>query len=239
VGRPSARLLAAGMAVVALLALAGTALARDGVDWRGLPPEAFCDEFLKPCGEPVTIAAGEQLGKPLEVVAYSSRIGLCLDVIRGNSGIGTCGGEGAPPNGRRFAPAVVGQQGGRRPFTEIVGTVSSNVADVRLRFKRRGGWRSAELLLAQVQGETLEQLAVEQPFGVLVAAIRGCARRERYRFRGFDSAGMALGKSRVRRIPLGCPGTGGSVVGIPARSGPQLDAASRLVFPTQNRDGAH
>jgi hypothetical protein len=156
VGRLSARLLAAGMAAAALLALARTALARDGVDGRGLPPETFCDELIEPCGEPVTIAAGEQVGKPLEVVAYSSRVGICLDVIRGNSGIGTCGGDGAPPNGRRFAPALVGQQGGRRPFTEIVGTVSSNVADVRLRFKRRGGWRSAEPILAQVQGETLE-----------------------------------------------------------------------------------
>jgi hypothetical protein len=82
------------------------------------------------------------------------------------------------------------------------------VSRVRLRYKRNGEYRDAQVLLAQVRGEALEQLQVTEPFGVFVSAMPGCKKHQAYRLRAFDAAGSALGKGRLRHLGFSCPHQG-------------------------------
>jgi hypothetical protein len=202
-----------------VLALGAPALAGGGSE-RVFGPPGDCPEDLLPCGEPLTLASGEHLGRPVEIVAYSSAVGLCVDVVHGGGSSGVCGPNPAPRDGHRYAPTFYGVTNGHRPYSEIVATVAPAVARVRVRYKRAGEWRRAATLVGQITHENLEQLKVPESFGVLVATLRGCDKRQRYRARAFDASGVALGSGQLRRAQLGCGPKGSSsiiILGPPSR----------------------
>jgi hypothetical protein len=200
------------LAGLGLLAAVSTASAGGGE--IGGPPSRDPDRCLKlvrPCTDPVVIGIGHHFNGPTEVVAYHSRIGLCIDFDRRDGSSGSCGGnEPEPPEGKAiFANGweYASDPGG---WSGISGFLRPDVASVVIHFRRDGERERAKATVAQVSGELLDAIHEDEPFGVFESLVRGCVKAKRFRAVALDAFGEVLGRSRVPfRRP--CRGDAGSV----------------------------
>lgn len=189
-----------GALIIALATVSGMAYA-DG-EVGGPPTSDFdrCSRELKPCGDPVVIGVGRHFNGPVEIVAFQSSLGLCIevDVLREGAS-GTCPGEIHPPRGKAISAGGFSISLSRRSAsTQVVGAVTPAVAAVRVRYRRQGRPKRATGLVAHVEGELQQRLEEEAPFAVFEATVRGCVPVERLRLAALDADGAVLGKKRLR-----------------------------------------
>jgi hypothetical protein len=159
-----------------------------------------CFREIRPCGDPIVIGVGRDFVGPIEIIAFTSRLGLCIevDIVR-EGGAGSCPGDIRPPEGKAISANGVSVSFGRLRYTQVEGSVSPNTAVVRVRFRRKGEIRVARGVVAQVTGELQQRLEEEAPFGVYEATIRGCVPTKRIRLAALDATGNVLDRKRLRR----------------------------------------
>jgi hypothetical protein len=188
----------AGAGLLAVLAI-GTAAAEIG----GPPTADFqhCDRLLRPCGQPVVIGEGRTFAGPVEIVAFTSSAGLCIeiDVVR-ISGTGHCPGPIHPRVGNAISSSGTGVSFGKPRYTEVVGAVVPGTATVRVNYRRNGQTKQAAGIVAQVDGELQQRLQEPAPFGVFYAMVRGCVAAKRIRLAALDASGTVLGRTRVPNL---------------------------------------
>lgn len=195
--------------VIATIAMSGSlsgwALASGEVG--GPPSSNFdrCFRILRPCTDPVVLATGEHLLGPVEVIAFGSARGLCLGADtferNGASGFFGCGGEGAPPGGKAIALTGVGGSSSPKgpDATQILGTVRSDVAAVRIRYRRKGASKLADQVFNQIDGPLAERIGEDSPFGVFETTVRGCVEPKRFRVAAYSSDGEVLERLHLVR----------------------------------------
>jgi hypothetical protein len=201
------------VALAGLGLLAAVATASAGVEIGG-PPSRDPDRCLKPvrpCTDPVVIGIGHHFNGRTEIVAYHSRIGLCIDFDRRDGSSGSCGGNEPLPPERKAILATrweyASDPGG---WSGISGFLGPDVASVVISFRRDGERERAKATVAQVSGELLDAIHEDEPFGVFESLVRGCLKAKRFRAKALDAFGEVLGRSRVPfRRP--CRGDAGSV----------------------------
>jgi hypothetical protein len=158
-----------------------------------------CFKDIRPCGDPVVIGVGRHFNGPVELIAFQSRPGLCIeiDILREGGG-GTCPGAIHPPEGQALSTSGGSVSFGRSKYTQIEGAVTPGAAAIRVRYRRKGEIRETNAVLAQVAGELQQRLGEEAPFGVFEATVRGCVPIERFRLAALDTSGVVLGRTRSR-----------------------------------------
>jgi hypothetical protein len=191
--------------------LAGAALAAGFADARseiGGPPTLDlkrCDRF-GPCSDPIVLGKAKHALGRVEMVGFQSRIGLCIeiDILRLGGG-GTCPAAPVPVDGsaisiERFALSLA------RPFryTAASGSLRPDVARVRVAYRRNGELKRRRAGVAQVDGDVLEAVQEEEPFGVVEALLQGCVGNKPLRFTAFAEDGTVLETERARARPAGC-----------------------------------
>jgi hypothetical protein len=190
-----------GIAAVLVGVLAVAAVAKAAAEVGGPPTLDLkrCDKEIRPCGDPVVIGVGRHFVGPVEIVAFQSRLGLCIevDIIR-EGGSGSCPGGIHPPEGRAISSGGAAVSFGRLRYTQVEGAVVPGAAAVRVRFRREGEIREARGVIAQVAGELQERLGEEEPFGVFEATVRGCVPVRRIRLAALDASGIVVGRTRIR-----------------------------------------
>jgi hypothetical protein len=154
-----------------------------------------CDRLLRPCGDPVVIGSGQSGLGPVEVVAFTTRLGLCIDVDMTNASGGGC------PNDPPPSPVkVVGTAGGfdsqNGAYTQLEGTTTPEVTEVQARFRRRGTWHTSEGLIARIEGELQSRLEQPSPFGFFVVTVPGCIEAERFHVTARAADGSVLERTR-------------------------------------------
>lgn len=77
-------------------------------------------------------------------------------------------------------------------YTEITGPLRPDVATVLVRYRRNGERKQARAAVAQVDGELLEAVREEEPFGFFEVAVRGCVEAKRFRAIALDGSGERL-----------------------------------------------
>lgn len=181
--------------------LAGVALAQSGEPGTvgGPPTNPEFHEDPKPRSEVLVIGAGRTPVGRVEVVAFDSKHGLCINVeFLGGSGHRSCG-SARNPEGRPIAiSGWGGSRTGRRRTTYIEGAVAPEVVSVAVRARHRsGGVRTPEPVLSRVDAAMASRLNQDKPFGHFVAAMRGCIEIHRFRVVAFDSASNRMGRDRI------------------------------------------
>jgi len=203
--------------MVGLLGLAAVGAA-DAPQIGGPPSDDFdrCRKPLRHCTDPVVIGVGHHFNGRTEIVAYHSNLGLCIDLDRPSGGSGSCGGAPRPPGGEAIFASSFEYSSGRRGSSGVSGFVRPDVASVVIRFRRAGERERAKATLAQVNGELLDAVREERPFGVFESLVRGCVKPKHFRAVAFDASGEVLGRSRSAGISHSCRGeSGGSTVTLP------------------------
>jgi hypothetical protein len=157
----------------------------------------------------VVIGARSAFNGPVELVAYNSRSGTCLDVDHPAAEIsgGFCGPPLRPDPGTSIALAGWSflSPGPAPDFTDYIGSVSVGTAHVSVRYRRNGERRQRNALVATVDEELAEQLGDDRPFAVFVATLRGCVPARTVRLTAFGATGSELGTERERvRRPSVC-----------------------------------
>jgi hypothetical protein len=208
------RRLAAAIAVGLVALPAAVAF---GLPEPGDPPSQHfnrCPKDMRPCTDPVVVAAGRTFAGPVEIIAFQSRFGLCLEIDeRGGSGTG-CGGD--PPRDATVTPNGLGFSSGPPVQTSVEGFLDPSVSSVRARYFRDGRARKEDAIVAQVDGELLEAVHERRPFGVFFVAVRGCIRPQSFRLVAYDDLGRRLDRARLPRFGDLCgDGDSGEIV-VPA-----------------------
>jgi hypothetical protein len=208
--------LATALAALAILSAPGDARSGNRPAPVGGPPTLDfkrCpeDEGNGPCTEPVVIGARSAFNGPVELVAYNSRSGTCLDVDHPAAEIsgGFCGLPLRPDSGKSIALAGWSflSPGPAPDFTDYIGPVSVGTARVSVRYRRNGERRKRNALVTTVDAELAAKLGEDEPFAVFVATLRGCVPTRRVRLTAFDVTGTELGTERERvRRPTACGG---------------------------------
>jgi hypothetical protein len=202
------------VALAGLLLLAAVATASAGGVEIGDPPSRDPDRCLKPvrpCSDPIVIGIGHHFNGRTEIVAYHSRIGLCIDFDRRDGSSGSCGGnEPLPPEGGAIFASGYEYASGPRGSAGISGFLRPDVASVVIRFWREGERERARATVAQVSGELLDAVHEDEPFGVFESLVRGCIKAKHFRAIALDALGEVLGRSRVP-FRRSCRGDAGSV----------------------------
>jgi hypothetical protein len=157
-----------------------------------------CVGFLRPCTDPVVIGVGRHFNGPVEIVAFQSSYGLCIDIDQRRGGGGSCAGSPLPPHGDAIFASGYGRGG---DASQVSGELRPAVARVAVRYRRAGQMRRSRGLVAQVAGELLEKVGEPRPFGFFEATVRGCVPPQRFRVAAFDSSGVRLGRSRLPDFP--------------------------------------
>jgi hypothetical protein len=214
----------AGLVAVVFTFLSASAFADRAV--IGGPPTRDinrCDRLTRPCTDPVVIGIGHHFNGRTEIVAYHSRIGLCLDVDRPDVTQEMCGGD-LPPSGPeaiRFAGFQWDKEG--RDYSGSLGWLRPDVASVVLRFRRDGHHERAQAMVTQVGGHLLAQIKESEPFGFFEATIRGCVPPNRMHVVAYDDTGEVLDREQPRRLAARkCdPGSGGFDIGPVGRAQPR------------------
>jgi hypothetical protein len=194
---------AAGLGATALAA--GVADARSEI---GGPPTLDlkrCDRFVGPCSDPIVLGKAKHAVARVEIVGFQSRIGLCVEIDTiPFGGSGSCPAGGVPSDGSAVSIYGYSVSFGHKPFTQLVGQVRTDVARVRVTYRRNGELKRRRAGVAQVDGELLEAIREEEPFGVVEATLQGCVANKRLRFTAFDEEGDVLETARSRRFPNAC-----------------------------------
>lgn len=208
--------------------LAASAGARTTRPQVGDPPSDSrnrCTKPLRHCTDPVVIGVAHHFNGRVEIVAFHSNIGLCINVDRRRSSYEQCGG-GIPPR-RRSPVAFAGYQWqtGHRSYSGALGWLRPDVASMALSFRRKGEREHARVMVSQVSGDLLSEIREPKPFGFFESTVRGCVPPKHIRLIAYDSAGDVLGRARTRRFPGFSCSFGGGGIDI----GPV--AAARLASP--------
>jgi hypothetical protein len=192
------------------LCLAAAAAAQDPAPGTvgGPPTNPEFHEDPKPRSEVLVIGVGRTTIGRVEVVAYDSRYGLCVDLefLDEGSGVGSCGSD---PNAEGRPIAISGwgsSRSGRNRTTNIQGVLAPEVASVTVRARHKNGVRTPRPVVSQVDSEMASRLGQDEPFGHFVAALRGCIEIHRFRVAAFDASGARLGDDRIPRGGFGMCG---------------------------------
>lgn len=164
-----------------------------------------CDRIIRPCGDPIVIGAGTTAFGPIEVVAYTARLGLCVDVDMRFGSSGGC--PATRPRSPVDPDGVSGsfsRHGGG--YTQLTGTTRPEVAAVRARYLHRGRWHTAGALIARIEGDLQERLGQPKPFGYFVLTVAGCVEAHRFRVTALAADGTVLQRTRGPSFP-GLPDT--------------------------------
>ena len=138
----------------------------------------------------------------MEIVAFDSRIGLCVFVDHvAASSSGSCPIE---PTTRAISLDGYGVERDKTGrFVEVTGTVGTDVAATSAAFHRKGRIRTSAGLVAQLTPDLLTRLNVHVPFGYFAADARGCARLDKIEVSAFGADGVLLGEtSGLFGLPL-------------------------------------
>jgi hypothetical protein len=205
--------------------LAGATLAAGLADARseiGGPPTndlPRCFRELRPCSDPVVIGKAKHEIARVELVGYQSRFGLCIDVdILRIGGSGICGVEPLPTDGSAMEIHCCSvRRDPRLTFTMARGYLRPDVARIRVTYRRNGKQKRRRGGVAQVEGDLLEAVKEEEPFGVAEALLRGCVTNRRLRFTAFDGHGRVLERERTKGRNEACDNRRPDViqVGVP------------------------
>ena len=196
-----------------------------------LPARFRCFKELKPCSDPVIIAAGAHPSGVVELIGFQWKHGFCFerDMFAKDYSSGSIGcSEGSPLPSRGAAVVVTGAGGTSsrsERTTDISGFVRPDVAAVRIRYRLRGRTRPAGVIFNQVDGDLLQLVGGSEPFGVFETTVNGCVEPNRFRVVAYGIDGAMLGTDRLGRTPFGfCdplpvgPGTEGRRLFSPAAS---------------------
>ncbi len=142
----------------------------------------------------------------LEIVGYRSGKGACIDIANRqvrSAGTG-CGGSRAflPPGERALLidgidGTEVGHDGAR--LSQIEGSLSPAVAEVRLLYPLRGKMRHSRAVVARVRGRLLGAIGLKLPFGAFAATYHGCS--SKVKVTAFGDAGEVLESTSIRHGP--------------------------------------
>lgn len=186
------------IAVACCVALIAAADATAQAPIGGPPSNDFprCNRFTRPCGDPIVVGAGTTRFGVVEIVAYTSALGLCVDVdVVDQGGAGSCPEE--PPTHTIEAFGVSGSFGGRSgSYTQIDGTVTSEVTSVRARYRRNGKRHQASAIVGRIEGELQTRLEQPRPYGLFVATVPGCVSAHRFRLAAMAADGTVLARVR-------------------------------------------
>ncbi len=144
------------------------------------------------CGEPIVVASSDATPLPVEMVAYTSRRGLCvgLDVDARQRGA-ICNVQRAD----RDAIENIGQtwnvDGGHK-FTYTYGALRDDVAALDVTYRKRGSVHITSPVIAFIRGDLQERLGQAEPFTGFTVLARGCNPINRFRFTARDADGNVL-----------------------------------------------
>jgi hypothetical protein len=190
--------------LVTLVCLAPAAAAFGGGAEIGGPPSFDFDRCLKPlrpCSDPIVIGIGHHFNGRSEIVAFQSKVGLCIDVDRRRSSSGTCGSRTLPRRGAAIETTGYSYERAQHTASGISGALRPDVAEVRVRYRRNADAKEAMATVAQVDGTLLEAVKETRPFGFFEVAVRGCLQARRFRAAALDAAGNIIGRSRPSILP--------------------------------------
>jgi hypothetical protein len=211
------------LTVATLVSVGSAAAAFAAAPEIGGPPSFDFDRCLKPlrpCSDPIVIGIGHHFNGRSEIVAFQSKLGLCIDVDRRRSSSGTCGSRTLPRRAAAIEATGYAYERAQHTASGISGALRPDVAEVRVRYRRNGNAKEATATVAQVDGTLLEAVKETRPFGFFEVAVRGCLQARRFRAAALDAAGNIIGRSRPSTLPRArCkPGSAGFIL-IAAREG--------------------
>jgi len=174
-----------------------------------LPGAAFAFGGPKPLSGSVLIAAGQRFDAPVRISAYDSTLGLCIREFEGadNSKSVQCGPEAPLPQGEEAIEIdALGSSSSRQEarFSDVAGSLRTDVATVRVYFHRAGQRRRATAISGQASTEDAEALHQSQPFGRFVSIVHGCVTGRDFKVVALAADGWRLGTDRGFRTPGAC-----------------------------------
>jgi hypothetical protein len=163
----------------------------------------------KPLTDSVLIAAGQAFDAPVRISAYDSTLGLCIREFEGadNSKSVDCGPEAPlPPGGKAIEIDALGSSAFRHTarFSDVSGSLRTDVATVRVYFHRAGQRRAATAISGQVGAEDAARLHQSQLFGRFVSIVHGCVTGRDFKVVALAADGLQLGADRGFRTPGAC-----------------------------------
>jgi hypothetical protein len=209
-GRGLTKQLAIAAAVVAVIAvpIARGATNSPAMGQVGGPPTMPLghEDEGKKTTKPIVIGRGSTFDGHAEIVAYGwkpppdgGRDGnkhYCIWVEYPKTDdieFATCAEEGLPlheieisSEGQQIAPKS-------SLYTEVGGLMQSDVASVRVSFRRKGATKHAKVTLAKVTPDLQQKLNLPEGFGYWDTKVRGLVKLKSYRASGFDAQGNLLG----------------------------------------------
>jgi len=145
-GRVRRSLLGLSLVAASLFAVVGVANA-DRAPVGGPPTIKAnrCDDFIRPCGDPLVLGTVRTyFDGPVEVVGMSSGPGPCayFDNLRHGAGAGYCSRSLIPDDSKQIEPSMALQP--TRRSTEITGELTGEVNRVQVTFRKKGSVRKRE-----------------------------------------------------------------------------------------------
>jgi hypothetical protein len=157
------------------------------------------ETFMKPTAEYLVIGCGEAFGRPVEISAFTSKLGLCVGLRARKTGWQQCPAQTPPLSG---GPAAIQTWQFGYDFwrvTQVTGPLRPDVARITVRFRRKGRTRRSEGVVAQADAELAARIGHPEPFGYFAAFAPGCAHPSHIEATSFDAAGAVLGVVRGHR----------------------------------------
>jgi hypothetical protein len=181
----------------------GAAAQESGVCQVGTTPAGYPYEGMpEPTSEILYIGCGSARGRPLNIIAYDSAFGLCIEIAQGRGSGGSCP-HGPIEDGSAIRLTAGGNlftgAGSFLPspnFTVARGILRSDVASVSVRFRSKGRARHVPAAVAQIDGELAKRLNQSAPFGFFAAVERGCFNGRHINAKALTAAGEILGRDR-------------------------------------------
>jgi hypothetical protein len=159
---------------------------------------------LKPRSEAVVIGTGHTVTGRVELIAFDSKIGLCLAVDQFRLGLsGGCGGDAEPATQPVFISGSGFTQLQRDKFSDVTGSISPDVASLEVTAKHELGIRHPRAILGQADAAIAARVNQDVPFGFFFAAVKGCVPAQKFRAVAFNAAGERLGAARGIKSPFG------------------------------------
>jgi len=214
------------LAIAVAIAVASEGGARD-------KPSFGCDRFVRPCGKVYELGRHTWFNGPVVIKAYSSGIGLCVEIEHLDGGSGSCGGDGRPYN---HEPIVIDGLAtstggaGDPSYTEVIGALLPGAEHVAIRYQRNGKRHLVDAFVIQVDEALARKLGEKRPFGILEATVRGCVPGQRFRAIAYAADGTRLGEARGFRTSCHRYGPG-----VPRRVAPAI-SAQRVVSSAPSRE---
>jgi hypothetical protein len=194
-----------GFLCVASVAVAATSSATKGQ--VGGPPTLKLgpEDEGKKTTPPIVIGRGPTYGGHAEIVAYGwkpppgggqdGKKHFCIWVEYPSTDdiqFGTCAEAGQPESDVEISSETQQISPKSARYTEVGGLASSDVATVRVTYRRAGKTKHAKVTLATVTPDLQAKLDLPEGFGYWDTKVKGLVPFKSYKAKGFDSQGKLL-----------------------------------------------